>query len=360
MYKIDARSEEEKLLSKNIFEMYMSSKDLNEYNHKVKEISNKEHKILSFLKSMIEVYVDRYATNDEVAEYYRKRQTMVVRIPKYVKFCEELFKVDPDKRIDYVDSTGETYSKVMEYLNSYKNCYREYSYLVDEFYDRYSLLMEERRQKEADEKYKKDFSDACKFFDEEIINKGYYSIPNYLDLFDDSMRRTKSSSVSTKKKKIVNRDPNVWKSYLRKMEVNRTNSYLMLKDRIDTFMYKMVYGQLNNEPVDVIDYYMIVGIPFKKFKEICDGHLTDSSLSLFNIFIGPYINIDEKYFNSDSYSKISYINCETGESVSDEEKLCVVEFLRNNNIPEVYFPIALNKYMKGNLDIKFKSLKKEF
>lgn len=360
MYRIDARDEEERVLSKSVYDMYMSSETVNEYNKKIREVSNKEHKYESFLKSMVSVYVERYATDEEVGKYERKRQSMAVRIPKYVKFCEELFAIDPDKRIDHVDSTGEKYGAVIEYLNKYRNCGRQYSHLVDDFYDKYSILMEERRQKEADEKYTNDFNNACKFFDEKIISKGYYSLVDYSDSLGYSNGHKLNDSIDTKKRRIMNRDPEKWKSYLRMMEVNRTNSYLMLKDRIDEFMNLMVHSYLNNEPIDVIDYYLIVGIPFKKFKEICEGHISTSSMSLFNIFINPYIGIDEKDFDIQLYSKVNYRNSETDTSISDEEKLCIIDFLRKNNIPIAYFPAALSKYLNGNLDIKFKSLKKEF
>lgn len=358
MYKIDARDEGERILSKNMYDMYMSSENINEYNTKVRELSNKEHKIGSYLKSMVSVYIDRYATDEEVGKYERKRQTMTNRIPKYVKFCEDLFKIEPDKRIDYVDSTGERYGKVMEYLNKYRNCHRVYSHLVDEFYDKYSLLMEDRRQKENDERIRKNFKDACNFFDDEVISKGFYSVADYADYVNDKNKKRVRSYAEGRRKIIIARNPDVWKCYLRKMEVNRRDVYVMLKDKIDDFVGQMVNGFYNNKPVDIIDYYMTVGnVSFKKFKEICDGHLSQSVISLFNIFTTPYLNM-ENNFDVEDYFKINYINSETGKSASDDEKICIYEFLRNNNIPEVYFPIAVNKYLKGNLDIKVKTLKK--
>ncbi len=359
MYKTDARNEAERILSKNMYDMYMSSESVPEYNKRVKEISDKEHKIESYLKSMVKVYVERYATDEEVGKYQRKRQTMFNRVPKYVKFCEELFKVDPDERIDYVDSTGESYGKVMEYLNKYRNCHRVYSHLVDEFYDKYSILMEERREKENDERIRKNYKEACKFFDEEIIAKGHYSISDYVDYVDEENKRCMRSYASTRKKKINDRNPDAWECYLCKMEVNRRDTYVMLKDNIDSFVGKMVDGFYNNKPSDIIDYYMTVGnISFRKFKEICKGHLSTSVISLFNIFIEPYMNM-ENNVEIEDYFKINYTNSETGKSASDEEKICIFEFLRNNNIPEVYFPIAVNKFLKGDLDIKVKTLKKE-
>lgn len=359
MYKYDARDDAEKVLSKSIFDMYMSSENSCEYNKKIKEVSDTHHKYESYLKSMVQVYVDSYATDEEYGAYCRKRQTMTNRIPKYVKFCEELFKTSPDRRIEYVDSTGISYGDVMGYLRKYRDSRREYSHLVDEFYDKYSILMEDRKQKEDDERIQKKYSDACKFFDNEIISKGYYSIAEYVDSFEENKRKSIRSFAYDRRKIIFNRDPNVWECYARKMAVNKVNSYLMLKDNIDSFVGQMVNGGLNNDKVDVIDYYMTVGIPFKKFKDICEGYLSETVMSLFNIFITPYVNIENMGFDDESYSKINYSNSETGKFVSDEEKLCVIDFLRKNNIPTAYFQVALNKYLKGDLDIKFKSLKKE-
>ena len=360
MYKYDARDDAEKVLSKSIFDMYMSSENSCEYNKKIKELSDAQHKYSSFLKSMVKVYVDRYATDEEYGAYCRKRQMMSTCIPKYVEFCENLFRTAPDKRIEYVDSTGISYGTVMEYLRKYRDGRREYSHLVDEFYDKYSILMEERKQKEDDEKIRKNYHDACKFFDDEIISNGYYSVVNYVESFPEKERDSIRGTVDRKKRFIVKRNRDVWECYMRKMEVNRTNNYVMLKNNIELFVSQMVNGYLNNKPVDIIDYYLTVGVPFKTFKEICEGHLSTSELTLFNVFTTQYMNtgasleVDvENYFNT------NYSNSETGVVASDEEKLCVVDFLRKNNIPEIYFPVALNKYLKGDLDIKFKSLKKE-
>jgi hypothetical protein len=308
---------------------------------------------------MVKVYVERYATDEEVGKYQRKRQTMSNRVPKYVKFCEELFKIKPDRRIDYVDSTGESYGDVLVYLKKYKDCHRTYSHLVDDFYDKYSLLMEERKEKENDERIRKNYKEACKFFDKEIIANGHYSVADYVDYVADDKKDYLRSYASTRKRRIIERNPEVWECYLRKMEVNRRDAYVMLKDNIDDFIVKMVNGFRNNKPVDVIDYYMILGnVSFKKFKEICDGHLTQSIISLFNIFTTPYLNMESGVEVKD-YFKINYINSETGRIASEEEKICIYEFLRNNNIPEVYFSIAVNKYLNGDLDIKVKTLKKE-
>lgn len=366
MSKRDTRTDAERVLAENMYNIYMSDivKTQSDYESQLRQLvvdleKNRQHKTIKYLKAIMEDHISYYATDKQVADYYRKRKTMSNRVPKYVKFCEELFKVDPDERIDYVDSTGESYGKVMEYLNKYRNCHRVYSHLVDEFYDKYSLLMEERRQKEADERIRKNFKEACRFFDEEIIAKGHYSISDYVDYVDEKEKRKMRSFADGRRKIIANRDSDVWKCYVRKMEVNRTNTYLMLKDNIDSFVGKMVNGYLNNDPVDIIDYFMEVGISFKKFKEICDGHLSTSSISLFNIFTTPYMNVDNNY-EIDDYFKINYTNSETGKSASEDEKICVYEFLKHNNIPDVYFPVALNKYLKGDLDIKFKSLKKEF
>ena len=359
MYKKDARDEAERVLSKNIYDMYMSSENVPEYNKKVKEISDKEHKIESYLKSMVKVYVERYATDEEVGKYERKRQTMSNRVPKYVKFCEDLFKIEPDKRIDYVDSTGESYGDVLVYLKKYKECHRTYSHLVDEFYDKYSLLMEDRRQKENDERIRKNFKDACNFFDDEVISKGFYSVADYADYVNDKNKKRVRSYAEGRRKIIIARNPDVWECYLRKMEVNRTYAYVMLKNNFDSFVNQMVDGFRNGRPVDVIDYYMTVGnVSFKKFKDICEGHLSKSVISLFNIFITPYLNMENGVEVKD-YFRINYTNLETGKTASEEEKICIYEFLRNNDIPEVYFPIAVNKYLNGDLDIKYKSLKKE-
>ena len=366
MYKIDARDSKEKSLSKTVYDLYMGSNDINEYNANIRQLISelekmRQHKTVSFIKSLLKVYVERYATDREVELYNEKRKAMKFNTYTYINFCDELFAVPAKKRIEYLDSKNESFCKVKEYLKKYRNYKGKYSYLVDDFMREYCLVMAKRKYKEKSRKERMDFNDACFFFDT-LIEAGHYSVPDYLESLeglDYNAKRNEGGLISTRKRKIEEHDSNKWKCYEYKMELNRKRSYFMLQDRIEEFMSQLVFGYLHNEPIDVIDYYMTVGIPFKKFKEICTGHLSDSSMALFNVFTTPYMNIDDKYFDDDSYSKINYSNSETGKFISEEEKLCIVDFLRKNSIPVAYFPVALNKYMNGNLDIKYKSLKKE-
>lgn len=366
MSKRDTRTDAERVLAENMYNIYMSDivKTQSDYESQLRQLvvdleKNRRHKTIRYLKSILEEHIDKYADDKQVADYYRKRKSMKNVIPNYVKFCDELFAVPAKKRFEYLDSKSEGYVKVKEYLGKYSVYNGKYSYLAADFMKEYCLVMAKRRYKEKSRKERLDFNDSCLFFDT-LIENGYYSIPDYLDYLDCAEKSNERGLISTRKRKIVNHDPNKWKCYEYKMELNRKKTYLMLQDRIEDFMAQLVNGYLHGEPVDVIDYYTTVGISFKKFKEICAGHLSDSSMALFNVFITSYMSIDAKYFDCDSYSKINYINLETGVPVSDEEKLCIIDFLRKNNVPVAYFPVALSKYMKGNLDIKVKSLKKEF
>ena len=366
MSKRDVRSAEVRALAEKMLDMYISDnvKTQSDFENFLKQLvvdleKDRKHKTIRYLKSIFEEHIDYYADEMKVAAYYRKRKSMKNDVPNYVKFCEDLFEIPARKRFEYLDSINERYVKVKEYLKKYSVYNGKYSCFADDFMKEYCLFMAKRKYKEKSRKERLDFNDSCLFFDT-FIENGHYSIPDYLDYLECVEKSNERGLISTRKRKIVNHDPNKWKCYEYKMELNRKRSYFMLKDRIEDFMAQLVNGYLHGEPVDVIDYYTTVGISFKKFKEICAGHLSDSSIALFNVFITPYMNIDAKYFDCDSYSKINYTNIETGASVSDEEKLCIIDYLRKNNVPIAYFPIALNKYLKGDLDIKFKSLKKEF
>lgn len=360
----EKNNNEEKVLSKIVFDLYMSSNDINMYNEKIRaliidltENKNKMHKTFNYLKQLLEEYVRKYATDNEKTNYCLKRKTMKTLIPSYVKFCDDLFNVSAHKRCEYLVSKNISVNNVKNNFEKYKKRGGIHYNLLDDFYKEYSLYMTKYNYKLKSRKSRVDYRTACEFFDK-IVELGFYNISDYIDYLDPSKREICYNKAIYTKKIIINHNPEKWESYKCKMERNKVNTYIMMKDKIDEFMEQMINGYYNNTPLDVIDYYMIVGIPFKKFKEICFDHFTNSQMALFNIFSSSYANIDEKNYDYNNLTKINYKNNKTEKYITEEEKIYIINFLREYNIPPVYFPLALNKYLKGNLDIKFKSLKK--
>lgn len=358
MYKIDAKDERERYLSEQVFNLYMSAKDYTEYSKLLNELSEKENIDMSYLRQLRLVYIDNYANSQQISAYRNKVKIMKSSVPKYVKFCNELFSLSEKKRFDYLLSKNVNKTQLSDIFNRYKEYGGEYSYLLDDFYKKYSSFLAKRDYKKESSRYRSMYRTACQKFDT-IVSLGFYSISDYLDFVGVNRRSDESKSVNSAKKFIITHDSEQWQRYLIEMEYNRKNTLEILKPRIREFMDKMTLGFLNNSPIDIIDYYLIVGnISFKKFKDICGGYVSSYEMALFNSFVTPYLSLCDSDSSIEECIKFGYRNIQNGEEITEEEKLCIMHFLRENYIPIVYFPIAVNKYLKGDLDIKFKSLKK--
>lgn len=355
---IDAHDNKERALSKEIFDMYMSSNSIGEFNKTLCKKSNAINKTLTYLKELRKVYVEKYATVEEIEEYNLKKSSMRSSVPNFVKFCDDLFNVSPEERCQYLSLKGISLSSVKDSFDKYKARGGEYVGLLDGLLEEYSSFVAEAKCMKENARVEAHYRKSCAFFDK-LVAEGFYSISDYLDYVDSinpGHRQSNSTLYNLWRRIIIDYDADKWREYHYKMKLNKINSLVLMKERIAGFIGMLVTKYRDGASVDIIDYYLTVGIPFKKFKEIGSDYLSDASKALFNKFISSYVEIDGNYYGFDSLCKTNYDNSEI--DITEEEKICIVEFLRENNIPDVYFPVALNKYLNGNLDIKVKTLKK--
>ena len=355
----DLNSNQERQLAKEIFDLYMSSSNRSEYYGKVKKKSDECGKTGTYLKELRKIYADMYATDEEKKLYSLKKSSMKSEIPSFVRFCDDLFGVSRNKRCEYLKLKNVSLSIVRDNFDRYRKHGGKYETMLDEFYKEYSIFVAKSNYRKERIRVKKKYQKNCEFFDG-LVEKGFYSITDYLDYMDSiepGHRKDNCTLFNSWKREIKDYDIEKWEEYRNKMKINKINALILMKEKIAEFIGMLVTKYRDGASVDIIDYYLIVGIPFKKFKDISSDYLSDAAKALFNRFISSYVEIDGNYYGFDSLSKINYSNSEV--DITEEEKIHIVEFLRENNIPTVYFPVALNKYLKGDLDIKFKSLKKE-
>ena len=350
----------ERELAKEIFELYMSSSNRIDYYGKVKKKSDECGKSDTYLKDLRMLYVEKYATEEEIKLYSLKKKSMKPDSISYVKFCDDLFSVSRNKRCEYLKFKNISLSVVKDNFDKYKKHGGKYKPILDEFYKEYSIFVAKSNYRKERIRIKNKYQKNCKFFDE-LVEKGFYSITDYLDYIDSiepGHRKDNCTLFNSWKREIKDYDIEKWEEYRNKMKINKINTLVLMKERIAEFIGMLVTKYRDGASVDIIDYYLTVGIPFKKFKEISSDYLSDAAKALFNRFISSYVEIDGNYYGFDSLSKINYSNSEV--DIAEEEKIRIVEFLRENSIPDIYFPVALNKYLNGDLDIRVKSLKKEF
>lgn len=335
----DARDDSERMFSSLVFDSYIKANDLSEYNHFLSDISNRYHKSINYLKSLRKVYVDTYASQSDLKVYNEKKSELKSGKNKFSKFCDDLFELSSDEERNYfIISSKITFSELMDYLDKYKRHNCKYCEKVDDFCAQFSLFFKNYKNSENEKSAMENYNKSCLYFNN-MIELGFYNLGDYVEHFSDSYDSFYKNYyyASFCRNCIKKYDIDSWYDYEYMMKENKKKSFFILKDKIELFNDKL----RNNENVDVIDYYMIVGIPFRRYIRLCEGNISVYDLMRFKKFVSSYLN---GCFNS-------FERYPSGVSPSfvdiNEDVVC---FLNNNGIPFEFYNCALVKYLSGDLD----------
>jgi len=343
MIKIDAGSKLERKISRRVFYAYLETDDIVEFNKKISELSNELKLDEGHLKRLRDVYYRNYASRLERSKHDGKAAMYSNKTPEYILFCDELFQLPENERLEYASNVRYSSFYVKEFLNKYKQKNGKYSSLVDDFYNKYSIYVQKRNKSVLDDKKDLSFYEACSFY-EDLIDLGFYNVQDYLQYVADpkDVKKIESKCV-TYRKRISEFNTELMDQYVIDMEKNREKTYYFTKKNIDSFMDRVKNTIQGFDNVDIIDYYMTIGMPLNSFKKLCKGYV---DISMFNIVFDSYFKMEQGIVDDPK------IDCEyvfNGESVSLNDKTKVLNFLYQYNIPYVYFNVALKKYYEGDL-----------
>ena len=333
-----------KSLSYLVFCYYVDSVDRVDYNKKIKYLSDKTHLQVSYLCSLKDFYFERYATSDEKTAYKLKMQSESV--PNYVIFCDKLFSLKPSERINFIISSKISLSDLKSYFGSYKKNNINESESLDLLIKEYEEYLNYSKNRIKEEKKIISFNEACAFY-QNIIDLGFYSIKSYAEYCGKNKEK-----ILYNHKKYRNSikcvDISVYDRYLELLEVNRKKTFLFIKDKVDKFNSDLKNCFLSGKKYDIIDYYLSVGIPLASFREVCKNFISSGEMANFSNFSSSYIELENSEFDSSAiFSSVNFVN---GREITDDEKSMVYSFLKENDIPLVYFNCALIKYANGELD----------
>lgn len=340
-----------------IFHAYKKAEgDARMYAKMLKELSLKYGKSEKFLRQIRHEYM-KYCAKDIDEMDVMKGNLNMNRI--CINFFDDLFKVPFVDRNEYLFSRGITYRDLSKKCDSYRKSNGVYSYMLDDLLEDYCDFFNEVSKGNKKNKAVIDYISACVFFDN-LVNSGFYSISDYVEhIFStghDIGELTNKVCIIRNKIKSYNAD--AWKYYCTKMENNRKKQFLLNKDSIEEFNRKLNDSFNGNSSFNVIDYYLIVGLPFKKYKEITNGFVSPQDVINLNKFLGPldiYDNnsyISERYVLSSSYRIGDRL-------ISDDEKEKLIKFFKDYNIPFKYFMFGVTKYLCGDLDNYLDSFEKK-
>ena len=334
--------ERERELSHLVFSFYMDSVTRADYNKKIRYFSDVTHLDVSYLCSLKDVYLEKYASDDERKSYHSRMKN----VPNYIIFCEQLFSLKSSERINFIASSKLSLSDLKKYFNSYKKYNLDNCEKVDVLIKQYEDYLSYSKIKSKEEKKRINYNEACAFY-QNIIDLGFYSVRSYA-LYCEKDKNKVLNDHRKYRNYIKAIDESVYDNYVELMEVNRKKTFFFIKDKVDKFNSELKQCISSGKKYDIIDYYLSVGISLSSFKEICKDLITSSEMGIFNKFSSNYIELENSDFDESTvFSSVNFIN---GREITDVEKSMVYSFLKENDIPIVYFNHTLYKYANGELD----------
>ncbi len=347
MLLIDAGTKEERELSHYVFKSYIDSDDMSEYHAKLRIKIKETGLSINFLKRLRDVYVENYASASELLEYEQKKRYYNIKCTEYIAFVESVFEKPVDERFNYLWSKNLIISKVNYYFKLYEKKGRKYSSQVDSFLKQYTKYMEEVNEKEKNKKKLQTFNSACALFDE-IISLGFYNISDYISQFPNEKQKRLQAKIGACRKLIMCEKPELWETYSNKLEDNRRRTFCSIQENIGIFNRRLHLSSSNQDNVDIIDYYLLIGIPIGKYKDLCKGYIDQYYLTLFNVFSYGFVKLENKIVEEKNILNSNYM---FGDKVlSDDEKLFILNFLKEHNVPLGFYASAVKKYAEGGLD----------
>ena len=340
---------EEFNLSRMVFNIYMRCNNLSEYSEGLNELSNKCHKQLSYLRDLRNIYVNEYASREEII-LYNEHKRMIKNGYSDCSIFDHLFKLSTDECNEYLFSTIKIIPlKLKNLVSSYKKTNCSNYDCVEAIYERYVAYYEKKSKLNSDKEFSNQFDNACCEI-EKLIDLGFYSLTDYAKFFSSSdVSSTKIlSRLSGARNFICRHNRDLWDYYEFCMRENKRNTFLILKDKIDECNERIRLHVSGAWKFDIIDFYLLMGMSLSQFKDICSGNVSCYDLAAFNIFSSDYLDNGSLFINDSSILNGKYsVNSRI---ITDDEKALIINFLYQYNIPFNYFNVALVKFINGGLD----------
>lgn len=333
---------EDKKLSQVVFYLFLASLDMRDYSKKITELSNSCGKHTTYLRSLRVDYLC-IASTEEKQMYDKKVSDMKSLSPEWLQFGDTFFKElsSFEERFNYLIENEIIISNAKKMLKKYCKEFPCYEKTASDFLkcytEYYPFYCENVKKKKSLLDY-----NACleKFL--EVVNSGCYSITDYVQTYGGSKEYWIGIRNKIKKYDQYFKSNN-WAIFFKKLEENRFRSYCNMKDRID-----LLYSKICDKSIDIIDYYLIIGLSFDKFVDICKGNISEIKLIAFNCFLDPFKQALSN--NPLCVCDINSTDYSFGTKVADSDtKAKLIAFMEEKNIPLTFFGIVLKKYYSGGL-----------
>lgn len=203
-------------------------------------------------------------------------------------------------------------------------------------------------QKEKDEIDVKYIEEACSILSEFIDNEGFSRVAEFcyinnieIDTFNEMVAIVKKYNQE------------LYLEYLNKINRLRNKEYAILLEKINLILIGLKYGVMEDDEkrsFDLLDYYNITRLSFDDMLRIArDGMNNIEDIRVLGQFVGKYKNI--KNITVDEILKMKIIVKER--IISEEEKMEVINYLSNRNLPlnSCLFSLVLKRFMNGKYTV---------
>lgn len=330
-------------LAKEVFDRYRKCTTKLEYNNVLKEISSKYNKTTAFLRQIKSDYYKYCASNKEKIEHDAVKEKMNKYL-KYKDVIDSLCKMNEIERISYIIENDISRSDFNQFFTVYSKKIEinpevlELKDWINDYFDNRYKNSIVARKKTVYEQSKKCF--------EHLISNGYYYYKDYANDFYKMYCHDKYSFIQlfqSYTEFLKGNDISLYKYYTEKMEQNRLLMFQKQKSKIDYFIN-------NINELDIVDYYVIFNMNIRAFLRLNKNFISKEEKILYSLFFKKYLEVDSDIISDEQVLNSNYFYFNTEPTL--EDKKTVLEYMKNNNVPNVYFSVALKKYLSGNLRFK--------
>lgn len=257
-------------------------------------------------------------------------------VANYISFFEEIFRAKSESEVfDIFRKNKITKKQYENYLEKFKikfpNSNEELLYLK-EIYDKF--------QKKYEKKETTTISvNKRELLTNEILKSGY-TVEEYCANLGISISSTYN---------IISKS----KSYRDHIDEFNNRSKEQFNQLLKNLIYSIIY-----ENIDILDYYMQTHLDLNDFARLSKEMISaNDDRIIISKFVQKAQNL-VKFSTTIKEQELKRVTSINGYEVTIEEKEKIFDFLEQNNIPSKLYPVALNRYVNGTLNIKEKIKKK--
>lgn len=355
-------TDEQYKLGKMIFYEYINLCDRGKYIKFIAELSLELGINRDDLRKFKDIYYKKYASFEE-----KKIHDNVSKLLEKIKFkkmydsfvilenCVTMSDSDAFKELEKLGKKSVIKSKIKCFVKRHP----EYKNTLEELYERYENYLKKMFDDAIIERHKEKINRAKQCY-LDLVRHGFWEgkecwlylaykdqerYPNIP--FQELVRKSRQTLAMYRN---VLSENNMFESFSDMLELNRISYFKENEKKINEFIDIIRGINCNDVSFDIIDYYVMLGIPVEKLKLLCKDQIHNSESGLINAFFGRFTSFDQNNINSfisaEHIRKTSYTISNV--EITDEIKEEVISLFEEYNIPYMYFSIGLRRYLSGD------------